>query len=176
MVRIRFAKTEDAEPLARVHIRTWQVAYRGLIPDEVLDNLDLPDRSSRWLEAIEQSEQDVLIAVDGPRLCGFCSLESLRNEHELGRTIGEITSIYVDPTCWRRGLGSALFTEALRRARNRGFLEIRLWVLEENHGARAFYEKIGLRREGGEGFTRGFGGGVELAEIQYRMRLCTRVA
>jgi RimJ/RimL family protein N-acetyltransferase len=49
-------------------------------------------------------------------------------------------------------------------------------VLEENHGARAFYEKIGLRREGGEGFTRGFGGGVELAEIQYRMRLCTRVA
>ena len=30
---LRPAEPEDAMPVARVHVRAWQVAYRGLMPE-----------------------------------------------------------------------------------------------------------------------------------------------
>lgn len=34
--------------VARVHVRSWQVAYRGLIPDGYLDRLCPEDRAVRY--------------------------------------------------------------------------------------------------------------------------------
>jgi len=35
-MRIRVATPDDAEAIVDAHVRSWQVAYRGLIPDPVL--------------------------------------------------------------------------------------------------------------------------------------------
>jgi hypothetical protein len=32
---------DDADAIAPVHVRSWQAAYRGFMPDEVLDGLDV---------------------------------------------------------------------------------------------------------------------------------------
>jgi len=45
---LRPAEPRDALEVARVHIRTWQVAYRGLVPDEYLDSLNIEDRAARY--------------------------------------------------------------------------------------------------------------------------------
>ena len=45
---IRPAIPADARPIAEVHVRTWQEAYRGIVPDAVLDALDVDDRERRW--------------------------------------------------------------------------------------------------------------------------------
>jgi hypothetical protein len=34
---MREAQPQDAAEVARVHVRSWQVAYRGLFPDDYLD-------------------------------------------------------------------------------------------------------------------------------------------
>ncbi len=170
-MQIRPATSEDVEPLARVHVRSWQVAYRGLIPDETLDKLDVAERAARWRATFGDGDQDVLVAVDDGTVRGFCSLQPARDEMDSRETVGEITSLYVDPEHWRQGLGRASYSAIAARARQRGFRELVLWVLEENHAARRFYERMGFHRDAGAGFTRGFGGGVELSENRYRVRL-----
>ena len=52
---------------------------------------------------------------------------------------GEVVSIYVLPECTGLGYGKALFAHAVHHLRENGFFKIYLWVLEENHRARAFY-------------------------------------
>src|SRR3972149_4160057 len=46
-VEIRTAVAEDAPGLATVHVRGWQLAYRGLMADEFLDGLSVEERE-RW--------------------------------------------------------------------------------------------------------------------------------
>ena len=48
MTSVRAATPADAAAIAGVHVRSWQAAYRGIVPDEVLDGLSLPDREQRW--------------------------------------------------------------------------------------------------------------------------------
>ena len=45
---IRLAQPEDALAVARVHVRSWQAAYRSLLPDEYLDQLRPEDRAAHY--------------------------------------------------------------------------------------------------------------------------------
>ena len=38
-VLVRTAKPDDAVPIAEIHVALWQSAYRGLLPDSLLDDL-----------------------------------------------------------------------------------------------------------------------------------------
>ena len=54
-----------------------------------------------------------------------------------------LRTLYVLPSRWRTGVGSALHDHALERLRARGRQRARLWTLEENGPGRRFYEKRG---------------------------------
>jgi hypothetical protein len=41
---VRPARPDDALPVAGVHVRSWQAAYRGLLPDDYLDGLRAEER------------------------------------------------------------------------------------------------------------------------------------
>ena len=41
---MRRAVEGDAAAIAAVHVRAWQVAYRGIVADAILDGLTVPDR------------------------------------------------------------------------------------------------------------------------------------
>jgi hypothetical protein len=47
-MRIRLAVPEDALAVARVHVRSWQVGYRGLLPDDYLGKLNAAERAKRY--------------------------------------------------------------------------------------------------------------------------------
>lgn len=49
-MRLRIASATDVGRIAEVHVRTWQVAYRGQVPDEYLDSLSIEDRHTAWLQ------------------------------------------------------------------------------------------------------------------------------
>jgi hypothetical protein len=42
---LRAATPRDALGVARVHVRSWQLAYRGLLPDDYLDQLTPANRA-----------------------------------------------------------------------------------------------------------------------------------
>jgi hypothetical protein len=50
-VTTRLAQPGDAGAIAVVHVRSWQAAYRNLVPQEFLDSLDTSARARSFYQA-----------------------------------------------------------------------------------------------------------------------------
>lgn len=171
---IRRATSEDAARIAEVHIGTWQVAYRGQLPDAFLDGLSqgLDRRREWWRNEIacprSASHQVWVAEVDG-EVAGFVAIGPA-HDRDVGPAVGEVYAIYVEPRFWGGGVGRALFAKAVAELRAQGFAAAVLWVLASNERARHFYEVAGWRTDGAAK-TETRPGGVELNEVRYRVEL-----
>ena len=148
MIEIRRAVATDIESIATVHIACWRATYRGILPDAHLDALNLDERIARWRAWIEA---DVFVAIDDDCIIGFSRVQD-----------GEISHVYVDPSHQRSGVGRLLLRAVVDAARGNATL----WVLEENHRARAFYEANGFTFDGTHKTDPQFLG-CDAAELQY---------
>jgi ribosomal protein S18 acetylase RimI-like enzyme len=74
---------------------------------------------------------------------------SCRDEDVEADLTGEIMSIYVVPDFWKQGIGWRLLRAARHYMAKAGFREAKLWVLDRNSQAIAFYERAGFVRDGG---------------------------
>jgi len=168
---VRPPRLTDAERIADLHVRSWQVAYRGLFPDGYLDGLsfEMASRTEQWRLRIAQPEAVTLVAeIDGV-VAGWATFGPNRDEDVSDKTVGEIWGIYVDPEQWRRRAGTALMARGLEEMVAAGYAEATLWVLEGNRRARRFYERFGWRPDGAtEWFERE---GSRVIEIRYRRPL-----
>jgi ribosomal protein S18 acetylase RimI-like enzyme len=173
--RIRTATPDDAFQIAKIHIASWQAAYRGQLPDKYLDSLsaDLSRRTAfwaRWLAGEGSSRgQTVLVAqAEECAMAGFASFGPSEDEPP-DPNVGQVYAIYLNPNYWDTGIGRALFTAATKGLRDARFSEAILWVLHSNERARLFYENAGWKADGAtKGERRGE---VVLTEVRYRVRL-----
>lgn len=169
-MHVRPAILEDAQAIAEVHVKSWQGAYRGLLPHEYLAGLSVERRTQMWTRILSDSTLDVFVALDNDaKVVGFASLQASRDDDASDGT-GEVTAIYVLPDYWGQGYGRALMDAALARAREMGFRAVTLWVLSSNARAKSFYEKAGFTTDGTEK-TDTVGGSIELHEVRYRIEL-----
>lgn len=117
-VIIRRATPDDAEAIADVHVRSWKVAYRGLLPDEVIEQMAAgrQARAERFgvLLTDENSRQRVWVAVDGSGIVGMAVIGPSRDP-EAGPITGELEAIYLAPEAMGRGTGRALLARARHR-------------------------------------------------------------
>jgi ribosomal protein S18 acetylase RimI-like enzyme len=148
-VELRDARRGDEPAVAELHVRSWQEAYRGLMPDEFLDRLDPRDRAERYgFESSEKGAPTTVLAIVGgeERFAGFVTFGASRDgdlpDH------GEIAALYVDPDRYGGGIGRLLMAEARRRLIDLEYTEAFLWVLQGNDRARGFYESEGWSPDG----------------------------
>lgn len=146
-LEVRLAAASDVRAIARVHVRAWQTAYRGQIPDAVLDGLDEGQRAARWAQLVGAAGHLLYVAVRDGAVVGFCSLIPSRDADAASGT-GEIGALYVDPAHWRSGAGTALVDQVRRAATAAGYRSLTLWVLASNAIGRAFYERSGFTSDG----------------------------
>ena len=170
---IRPATPDDAPAIARIHIRGWQQAYRGQLPDSFLEALDssLERRTTYWAAQIEGADRGgrrVIIAEHEGSPVGFATFGPAEGEAP-DRQLGEVYAIYLDPAHWSQGYGRALFQAATEGLRGAGFKQAVLWVLESNARARRFYERAGWKPDGET--KRDERGPVVLDEVRYRVTL-----
>lgn len=155
-VRVRTATPGDVPAIADIHVRAWQRAYRGIMPDAFLDQLTPSQRIDRWEQAVSApaDEMTVLVAEDvvaaTATVVGFCSVCPLREPvpMDASASVGELYTMYVDGAVQGRGVGRTLIAAAEDRLRERGFARGVLWMLAENAPARAFYERAGWHADG----------------------------
>lgn len=140
-VRVRRAVVDDADAIERVRTDTWRDAYRGLMPDSLLDGLGYDATRRRALMAALPPHQFVLVAEDDVAVVGFCIGGRSRTPDD--RYAGEVYAIYVLPQQQVRGIGRALLQVAAKELVDRGFSSMMIWVLRENAPARLFYERMG---------------------------------
>ena len=172
-MRIRRATTGDAAAVASVQVRSWQAAYRGLMPDEVLDGLSVDQRAHVWRPLVEAGEpgEGVLVAETDVGVVGFAHVCPARDADAEAGT-GEVSAIYLLPEVWGTGHGRALMDAALRRLREDGYRSAILWVLVGNERARRFYAAAGWSCDGAEK-TATVGGFATITETRYRRPLPT---
>lgn len=170
---IRAATARDASRIAFVHVESWRSAYRDQLPEEFLAGLDAARRVERWQEILRNPDIDSTVVElefgDRSDVVGFCVLLPSRDADADPQT-AEISAIYLLESSWRHGLGRQLFQHASRRAAERGFARLTLWVLRTNERAHAFYSRLGMERDGEEK-TETNPEGVVFDEVRYRMRV-----
>jgi ribosomal protein S18 acetylase RimI-like enzyme len=147
-MKILRATVDDAPELARVHVDSWRAAYRGLVPDAVLERFEYNWREKRFREALAAGVEETYLIWMGEKAVGSLTLGAARDPDLDADRTGEIWGIYVLPGYWRRGVGRTLAMEAERILRSRGYEDAVLWVLEGNGRARRFYEAMGFAPDG----------------------------
>jgi GNAT superfamily N-acetyltransferase len=135
-MNIRSATPADAETLFTIQRTASLAAYAHVFPPT---EYPYPDDAIRavWQQRLTDGETHTLIAERDGRALGYVAYAP-----EL------LTSFYVLPQAQGAGVGSALHDAALAAQPALGASVCRLWVLEQNHAARAFYEHRGWRKDG----------------------------
>jgi GNAT superfamily N-acetyltransferase len=133
--------------VARVHVRSWQAAYRNLLPAEYLDQLRPEDRAQRYdFVSLDPRKPRTMVAVDEGSICGFATTAPSRDPDLPDH--GELCALYVDPEVWGRGIGVALTSAARAELVRGGFRDAVLWVLAGNVRAERFYQVDGWAPDG----------------------------
>lgn len=161
---LRPARPGDEAAVAQVHVRAWQQAYRGLLPDEYLDRLDPSERASRYtFGGDDPGGPHTTVAVDDDSICGFAATGPCRDPDRPGA--GELYAIYVDPNHWGRGLGRALIDAARRGFVDQHLEDAVLWMLVGNQRADRFYRIDGWRPDGQRRMQEIHG--IDVDEVRY---------
>ena len=141
---MRPARVEDAQQMARVHVTSWRETYRGLMPDEMLDNPELPSRRKRfWTVALTDQRYEhnrVAVAEREGSVIGIAMSGPPQDGENWDR---ELFVLYVYASDHGSGAGRLLL-DAVVHAHESTVL----WVAEPNPRAQAFYRKVGSLRDG----------------------------
>ena len=164
-IAIRPAAPADAPSLARIHVETWRHAYRGIVPGAHLDSLSIEQRTDRWTQILQRPVESTLVAERAGEILGWVSYGACREESEASQA--ELFGIYLDSLHLRAGIGRALLLAAENRLATLQpeATRITLWVFEQNHPARRFYEALGYRPDGRAKTE--IIGGAPLVEMRY---------
>jgi phosphinothricin acetyltransferase len=144
-VVIRHAIPGDEVAIGVVHVRAWQAAYRGVMPDDYLAAISADERATMWAERIRRNDLPpvLVVEVDGT-VAGFTDYGRQRPSPDAAEA-GELYAINLDPAVWGRGIGRRLLRQVMDALRSLGYREAILWVVTQNTRARTLYESEGWR-------------------------------
>ena len=132
-VAVRTAVPTEVEALLTIQREACLVAFAHIFPP---DEYPFPDDDVRevWREALADPNVEAYVAEVAGQPVGSVSVGE-----------GFLRTLYVVPSHWKGGVGTALHDHALERLRAQGNSTAKLWTLEENWSTRRYYEKRGWR-------------------------------
>ena len=141
---------------SRLHVTVVQVAPIGPFLESVPARHDLlevvePTPSTDWLSLMHDLDEDAdthVAILTGPPVVGFATLYRDDQPVGIGRVSVEgewagVTSVDVDPSARRQGIGSAVMRSLLRWAAGQGAVASYLQVRAGNPGALRLYDALG---------------------------------
>lgn len=143
--RLRPATPTDAAALAEVFVTTWRRNYRSVVPDDVIDSLDL-DETGKWLGGLVATAEQSTLLLEAPdgKVLGFVRFGAEPSDPRNGH----IHALYVHADHGGQGFGRKLLRSGVD-ALERTYDVVTLWVFEDNAAARALYASEGFVPDGG---------------------------
>jgi RimJ/RimL family protein N-acetyltransferase len=165
---IRGASECDTEAIGLIRVRAWRAAYEAFMPVPFLAQLDPTANVAHWREKLSSQgrEFSVNVAEHERTVVGFSVIGLPRYLAAPGAV--ELWSVNVDPSFWKRGVGSALVRGAIATARDYAYSRIELWCISGNMAARSLYAKCGFSETGRERTTSHLTG-HPLHEVSYEL-------
>ena len=78
---IRNATIDDIEKIADIKIEGWQTAYRGIVEDNYLDNMDREKEIEKRRKNIDKGV-NIIVAESNNEIVGFCLYRNFNNYPE----------------------------------------------------------------------------------------------
>jgi GNAT superfamily N-acetyltransferase len=160
---IEQAQRRDAIALAQVTVDAWRAAYEGLLPRAMLEALSLEEHTAHFDARLTAGTPRFFVYRAGEQIQGWIAYEERRTWF---RPWLELAGLYVHPDQWRRGIGGALVQHLQTLTAGEPRHEVRLWVIECDERARAFYAALGLTPSARRRVVERGGYGVN--EMEYR--------
>jgi len=150
------ADENDFRAIMRINALAWQEAYQDILPDEILQDIDVNPSERDIQEMYEERYSDrdrILVAEDDEEaIRGFSYVrwgddtKEFAGEHEAG-----LKEIYVEPNYWNQGIGTQLLDRCLELLPD-SIERVKLEMLSGNELAHHFYATHGFDRTGSAEF------------------------
>ena len=162
-ITFRKAELKDAPVLGHIQVTSWRSAFRNIAPDEYLDHqVSESNQAEDWKEILSDNGQIVFVAETENRLVGYAWAH--KEDDESIQWDSELISMHLLPEYKRQGIGRKAFAAVAQQLKEQGCKSVYLWVLEDNHPSRRFYEALGGQLAGSHQINLG---GKDLAEVAY---------
>ncbi|MEJ6473318.1 GNAT family N-acetyltransferase [Pseudoalteromonas piscicida] len=149
-ITIKPATSADIEEMALVTQVSWQAAFKGFLPEQIIHGGSAAFFTSIWSEIVKNtSNQTALVITDGRKILGCGAAGVYRRmhnpvSHKVSKVnAGELYRGYILPSHQNLGLGQALLKARLLTLYERGCHSAYTWIYKKNNQARSFYEKHG---------------------------------
>lgn len=140
MQKIIKPKPTDSLEIAKLIKDGWNSAYKGLISEEFLKNMNIDDMATKWKNNIKTNE-NIYVYVSNDKILGVITFGDAKEYAT--QNIGEIFCLYVKPEEKRKGIGTQLLEFAKNKLIQEGYQKMIIWCLKGNKQGANFYKKCG---------------------------------
>jgi len=147
-LNVRPGTISDIPAVARVYAGSWRTTYEGLVPDAFLKAMTLEAATKNFTDCLQPNSYSYFlhVAEENGKIVGFADGGKERSHPESG--VGELYAIYILKEFQGKGIGKALFQEAVRSLKGSGMDSMVAWMLEKSPYWK-FYELRGGKRAPG---------------------------
>ena len=141
-IKVRNIKKEDIPQVVNIQICGWKSAYKGIIDDNYLANMNPKEKIK--IREKDYNENRFIVAEINNEIVGFFRYtDNINKTPETLEADCELRALYVKPEVKHNGIGKKMFQYAVNEFKNMGKTKMVLWCLKDNVLARKFYEKMG---------------------------------
>jgi len=145
---IHYANGSDSEILGEIHSESLGFAYNGIFPDDYIQSrFSYERRKDGFKRELSLGYPETAIIYKDEIPIGLFTIGKSRYGNVDDSCI-EIWRIYLKPNYIGKGFGTELMNWGIDELRKKGYKKAILWVLEDNHRARTFYERRGFSFDG----------------------------
>jgi GNAT superfamily N-acetyltransferase len=132
----------DCKDVARVITTSWNETYRGIVPDEFLDNLYLneDERAERSYNRFDEKENHQYVLEVKHAVVGYLNVG--KSDDKEYTNCGEIHAIYIINNYKGNGYGKEMINAGINELKSMGFDKMIIGCLVGNP-SNEFYKHIG---------------------------------
>ncbi len=142
MLIYKKATPDDAKLLALTRQKVWAATYRGIYPDEMIDDFDYDWHIKREQSNLQNPVFHTYLVMDSNECVGYFTY--LMKDTPLWRDYHfRFYSLYLLPAYQGHGEGRKIFQTVLSKCRKSGYNKLYLSCQPQNSQAMGFYRHMG---------------------------------
>lgn len=138
---IRYAELTDCKTLSIVKRQIWETTYRGIYPDEKLDNYNYKENEEKFINILNNENVEIYVVEVDNKIVGY--MECGTPIRPFSNYEQEIGLLYLLKEFQGHGIGKELFMLGRDSIKRKGVNEFFISCNKYNVNAQKFYEKMG---------------------------------
>ncbi len=143
MITWRKAGPSDADVIVKTRQKAWAATYRGIYPDDMIDNFDYEWHTAREQKNLQNPMIHTYLVIDGAECVGYFTY-FIRKDQPLWRDYQvRLFSLYLLPAYQGGGNGGEIFRFVASQCQKAGYNKLYLSCAPQNQKAMGFYKHLG---------------------------------